>query len=327
MSYIRYIDSYGEGVLMIEKLSHKELGELLTKAKMGDESSFEKLYETTVSSQYFIALKNTRDATLAQEVIQELYVKLFVYMNKIENPELFIAYLNKMNYSISMDLIAKQKRDNLIDIDEIENGYYDQIVEWNSNNHPDNLLQEALDELDSDVSEIIRLRYLEEFQVQEIASKLSISRRTVTRKLKFGLKELKKIIARIKSSTYSFVGFIVLTVVVTIKNNSNCLSQGRLFPIFYYLMKGLSSFNLQEIFNQAVDVTQMNNSIIGKLILGFSIMMGMISPPELPYEYNTVAIADSENELLYHPDIDVIFMNHSLENNILDDNLVQNVIK
>ncbi|MEA4874295.1 sigma-70 family RNA polymerase sigma factor [Anaerorhabdus sp.] len=271
---------------MTIKLSHIELGELLENAKNGDESSFEKLYTATVSSQYFIALKNTKDVTLAQEVVQELYIKLFQYMDRIKNSRLFIAYLNRMNYSISMDLLAKAQKETYLDIDEIENTNYDFIGNMQKLDK-DNLLIEAIEELDEELKTIINLRYLEEYQVNEIARELKISRRTVTRKLNTGLKDLKKIFTRLKNTAFSFGGFTFLYVIVTAKKDSERLAQGRVFPVFYHIVNYLSSFNFNAFMALIQSSLQINVSILGKLLIGITVVTGNTD--------TTMAIQKGEN--------------------------------
>lgn len=258
---------------MTRKLSHIELGKLLENAKKGDEISFEKLYTATVSSQYFIALKNTKDVTLAQEVVQELYIKLYQYMDRINNSRLFIAYLNRMNYSISMDLLAKVRKETYLDIDEIEYTNYELILNTQKNDK-NNILIEAIEELDEDIKTIINLRYLEEYQVNEIASELKISRRTVTRKIKTGLKDLKRIFIRLKNTAFSFGGFTFIYIIVTAKKDSDRLSQGRLFPIFYHVVNYIASFNVNEFVTLLLSSLQVNVSILGKLLLGITVVTG-----------------------------------------------------
>lgn len=258
---------------MTRKLSHIELGKLLENAKKGDEISFEKLYAATVSSQYFIALKNTKDVTLAQEVVQELYIKLYQYMDRINNSRLFIAYLNRMNYSISMDLLAKVRKETYLDIDEIEYTNYELILNTQKNDK-NNILIEAIEELDEDIKTIINLRYLEEYQVNEIASELKISRRTVTRKIKTGLKDLKRIFIRLKNTAFSFGGFTFIYIIVTAKKDSDRLSQGRLFPIFYHVVNYIASFNVNEFVTLLLSSLQVNVSILGKLLLGITVVTG-----------------------------------------------------
>ncbi len=282
---------------MTRKLSHIELGKLLENAKKGDEISFEKLYTATVSSQYFIALKNTKDVTLAQEVVQELYIKLYQYMDRINNSRLFIAYLNRMNYSISMDLLAKTRKETYLDIDEIEYTNYELIFNTEKNDK-NNILIEAIEELDEDIKTIINLRYLEEYQVNEIASELKISRRTVTRKIKTGLKDLKRIFIRLKNTAFSFGGFTFIYIIVTAKKDSDRLSQGRLFPIFYHVVNYIASFNVNEFVTLILNSLQVNVSILGKLLLGITVVTGNTNTTMVIEKEKT---SDIFNEItLYH---------------------------
>ncbi|MEG1463217.1 MAG: sigma-70 family RNA polymerase sigma factor, partial [Anaerorhabdus sp.] len=196
---------------MFNENSHEDLGKLLVKASQGDTEAFEKLYSATASAQYYLALKHTKDESLAADVVQELYIKLFKYMDKIENPRLFVAYLNRMNYTISMDLVKKYKREISTDFSESENDFVDPRSIHPKENIDQNLVSMALNELDDSLRDVVVMRYINKMKIDDIAEYLKVSKRTVSRMLSKGIEQLRKECKRLKNFSFSLGFFLTPT--------------------------------------------------------------------------------------------------------------------
>lgn len=196
---------------MFNESSHEDLGKLLVKASQGDTEAFEKLYSATASAQYYLALKHTKDESLAADVVQELYIKLFKYMDKIENPRLFVAYLNRMNYTISMDLVKKYKREISTDFSESENDFVDPRSIHPKENIDQNLVSMALNELDDSLRDVVVMRYINKMKIDDIAEYLKVSKRTVSRMLSKGIEQLRKECKRLKNFSFSLGFFLTPT--------------------------------------------------------------------------------------------------------------------
>lgn len=173
---------------MQKKLSHKELGKLVEKAKQGDKKAFEEIYLNTVSIQFYTALKHTHDEILAEDVVQELYLKLYSFLDKIENPNLLVAYLNKMNYTISMDLLKDSKKIISVDIQEMANDLVDPNSYFKQDFENEDIVSVALNQLEPNLKNVIMLRYVDKLKVKEIAKYLKVSDRTVFRLLAEAIK-------------------------------------------------------------------------------------------------------------------------------------------
>lgn len=74
---------------------YESLALLLEEAKKGNIKAFEEIYEKTKTRQYFLALKYVHDESLAQDVVQETFIKLYHYLDKIENSMSLLSYLKK----------------------------------------------------------------------------------------------------------------------------------------------------------------------------------------------------------------------------------------
>ncbi|MEF9893044.1 MAG: sigma-70 family RNA polymerase sigma factor [Anaerorhabdus sp.] len=199
---------------LIKKISHEKLAELLLKAREGDREAFGELYSATISIQYYLALKNTQDESLAFDVVQEVYLKLFNYMEKIKDPKLFVAYLNRINFTVSMNMIEKNKQYILTDFtnenNEVIDPRYDEQAEEQEHEEGKDALAIALNQLDFELKEIVTLRYINNMKVSDIAKFLNMSERSVTRKLSKGIQILKKECWRLRDREFSFAPFLII---------------------------------------------------------------------------------------------------------------------
>ncbi|MEG0076888.1 MAG: sigma-70 family RNA polymerase sigma factor [Erysipelotrichaceae bacterium] len=184
--------------------NYNHLTILLNKVKNGDEKAFEEIYTHTIKGQYFLALKTVKNEELAKEVIQEVYIKLYRYINKIENSQALIAYMNKMNFSISIDVLRKNNKDKEVSIDCVNT---DELTQKDNSENDKELLYQALDTLDNESKEIIILKYIDGIKIKDIAAYKKTSTRTIERKLKKSLIQLRKIIS--KENMFNFLPFFM----------------------------------------------------------------------------------------------------------------------
>ncbi|SJZ69084.1 RNA polymerase sigma factor [Anaerorhabdus furcosa] len=226
---------------MQKKLSHKELGKLVEKAKQGDKKAFEEIYLNTVSIQFYTALKHTHDEILAEDVVQELYLKLYSFLDKIENPNLLVAYLNKMNYTISMDLLKDSKKIISVDIQEMANDLVDPNSYFKQDFENEDIVSVALNQLEPNLKNVIMLRYVDKLKVKEIAKYLKVSDRTVFRLLAEAIKNLRLECDKIRRSSSSFI-FILTPFSLKIlgKIARNCMSENQIINSYDIVAKAIA---------------------------------------------------------------------------------------
>jgi len=94
-----------------------ELTRLLGSIQCGDKTAFAELYEQMKKPLFTIILRITRDFVLAEDILQELFLKVFLSPpENIKNPR---AYLCKMAHNLALDSVRRQKpEDNLDELDD-----------------------------------------------------------------------------------------------------------------------------------------------------------------------------------------------------------------
>lgn len=299
---------------MQKKLSHKELGELVEKARQGDTNAFEEIYLNTVSIQFYTALKHTHDENLAEDVVQELYLKLYSFLDKIENPNLLIAYLNKMNYTISMDLLKDSKKIISVDIQEMANDLVDPNSYFKQDFENEDIVSMALNQLEPNLKDVVMLRYVDKLRVKEIAKHLNVSNRTVFRLLAEAIKNLRIECDKIRRSSSSFI-FILTPFSPQIlgKIAQNCMSENQIISTYDSIAK-LIAYPTKDVVNLAINYAGSLNklefknrffrnliiSLLTTIGIGFSVFIFM--NPDFDIHYiNTINLNENYQILEIEP--------------------------
>jgi len=86
-----------------------ELTMLLDSVRGGDKAAFEMLYESMKKPLFTIILRITQDFALSEDVLQELFLKIyFTPPDNIANPR---AYLCRMARNLAIDSVRKRKQE------------------------------------------------------------------------------------------------------------------------------------------------------------------------------------------------------------------------
>ena len=162
--------------------------------KNGDALAFDKLFTIYGKRLYHFSYGYLKSKEEAEEVVQEVFLRIWRNRKDLK-PELsFKAYLFKIAYHYILELFERLNR---------QNSYRDQIVE-DSLYFTDDMnervnyrillekVEKLIDQLPSRQKEIIIKRKKEAIPVKEIAEQLGISSKTVENHLTESLKKIKK---------------------------------------------------------------------------------------------------------------------------------------
>jgi RNA polymerase sigma-70 factor (ECF subfamily) len=178
-------------------LSYEE-GLLLKEVAKGNEKAFRALYDAyfTHLSAYIFKLSKSKAAT--EEIVQEIFVKLWVNRALLTGIAILDAYIFTMARNKTIDYLRKlAKETQLITALSI------QLQEYN-NNIDDKLniselqliIEEALSQLSPQKIQIFRLSKQEGLSHDEIANKMQLSKSTVKNHLSETLKHVREHISQ-----------------------------------------------------------------------------------------------------------------------------------
>ena len=167
----------------------KEIVGLLNK---GDKGAMTLLYEYYADSLYGVVKKVIDDDEVAQDVLQESFVKIWRFAKKYDasKAKLF-TWLYRITYNTAIDKVRSLKNKTEKEV-QIETSSVYRITS-NELNQDVLDLRKHLNTIDQKYQIVINALFFEGMTQQEASDELNIPLGTIKSRLKIGLRELKKI--------------------------------------------------------------------------------------------------------------------------------------
>ncbi|MBQ8764182.1 MAG: RNA polymerase sigma factor [Clostridia bacterium] len=189
------------------KNDRERIADLVQQFKGGNTKAFDELYNLTNKNAYFVALQIVKDEHLAQDILQESYVKAIDKIQNLENPESFVRWFHQIVTNRSMDYLRKRSP---VLFEDGEDGAFEVIPDEKSEFSPEknvdqeelrSTVMEAMDELTNEKRACVLMMYFEDMSVNEISESLNVPVSTVKNRLWTARKELKTKFERIGITT------------------------------------------------------------------------------------------------------------------------------
>ena len=84
------------------------IAKLVVRARANDSDAFAELYALTYRKVYNYTRHYLRDDYLAQDAMQEVYILALKNIKKLNDPNLFVAWLNRISFNVCYDMTKKQ---------------------------------------------------------------------------------------------------------------------------------------------------------------------------------------------------------------------------
>ena len=188
-----------------------DIKELFTSFANGDERAFRTIFEFYKKRVFSIGLKMLKSETEAEEIVQDVFLSIWLYkarLDTINDPE---AYLFTITYNTINTHLKKASRNlhfinTVIEhLTDIQNTTEDTIIA----NETKKLIDEEIQRLPPQQRTIYQLSRQEGLSYDEIAERMNISRNTVRNHL---AKAMKTIRAFLKKTSILFMFLIVLLI-------------------------------------------------------------------------------------------------------------------
>jgi len=185
--------SYDKISLEEVKILNRNLEALVKLLKQGDETAFPKLYNETYRQLFFVVLPIIRDKSLAEDIIQDTYLKFLEKLSDYQAKNVF-SYLITIAKNLAINEYNRRKKTVKID-DFNEFSYYDHVEIKEEMNEA---ILKALAILERDEKDVFLLHVLENLTHKEIAAIMEKPMGTISwlyakaiKKMKIYLKEEK----------------------------------------------------------------------------------------------------------------------------------------
>ncbi len=171
-------------------------------AKKGRNEGFDFLYNETYKTKYYLALKYMKSEDLAEDIMQEAYIKAFKSLDKLTEAEKFSSWLGVIIANTAKNALIKKKAVLFSELDneDFDDDFEKTIEDERKSNQPEasvcsketqELVHMMLDNL-SDEQKICMLAfYIDNLSIKEIATALDCSENTVKSRLNYGRKNIK----------------------------------------------------------------------------------------------------------------------------------------
>ncbi|WP_321370829.1 RNA polymerase sigma factor [uncultured Draconibacterium sp.] len=149
---------------------------LIRLCKKGDAKAQYRLYKLYCKGMYNVAIRMTNDKSLAEDVLQDAFVKAFSEIDKLKNEKAFGGWLKRIVINRSIDVTRKEKMF-YAEVENLGSDDHEIAVEIESDFSPERI-HHFIKQLPDGAREILVLRALEGYKHAEIGEKLGISEST-----------------------------------------------------------------------------------------------------------------------------------------------------
>lgn len=160
----------------MEVLIRQNETKLVRLCKQGDAKAQYKLYKLYCKGMFNVAIRMTNNKGLAEDVLQDAFIKAFSEIKKLKDEKAFGGWLKRIVINRCIDVSRKEKI-TFTDMERIGDQHLEIADEVNSEVDPE-LVHHLIKKLPNGAREILVLRSLEGYKHAEIGEKLGISEST-----------------------------------------------------------------------------------------------------------------------------------------------------
>ena len=157
------------------------------------EADFEQMYRLYSPRLFRCVLKLVKSASQAEEILQEVFLKIWEYRSSIDPNKSFRSFLFKIAENKVYDFFRKVSRDKNMESQLVASGSanYTGIESWDQDDETEVILQKAIEGLPPQRQQVFRLCKLERKSYQEVSAMLGISVSTISDHIVKGTKSIR----------------------------------------------------------------------------------------------------------------------------------------
>jgi RNA polymerase sigma-70 factor (ECF subfamily) len=191
--------------------------ELIRMLILGDTTAFAELYQLYRDKIFSFAFILTKSSTTAEEVVQEVFLKLWTKRDQIDVNQSFTAYLRKITYHQVITFFRKTKRDKALQQELYNNMMLlqqtsqDELVE----KQLQKVYREAIQQLPPQKRKIYLLSREQDLTYEEIAGAMGLSKNTVRNHMTEAIQFIRRYVA-----THGDIALLVLAICIQQQHQS-----------------------------------------------------------------------------------------------------------
>jgi RNA polymerase sigma-70 factor (ECF subfamily) len=167
----------------------------LNKNKIISKKEFTELVNKRIDVLYRIAFTYVKNEDLASDVVQDSILRSYKHIENLKEKEKFNSWITTILVNRCREVLRQNKKvsffelkEEILDHNKVTNVYYDNdYIKVENKIDVLNMLQN----IDEKYREVITLKYLGDYTLEEISNILDIPQGTVKSRLNFGIKKLR----------------------------------------------------------------------------------------------------------------------------------------
>jgi RNA polymerase sigma-70 factor (family 1) len=166
---------------------------LLAKIAQGSERAFTELFEAYYGVLGEYVMKVTKSLDVAEEIVQDTFVKIWLKRWDLPNIEHFSNYLFILCRNRTMDYLRKQARERTV-MAELESGLLDKLADDDLENPAEvyrELIEKTVEKLPAQAKRVYMMSRYQRLKHEEIARQLGISPETVKKHIQYAVSFIK----------------------------------------------------------------------------------------------------------------------------------------
>lgn len=182
---------------------------LLQKVASGDRRAYTELYSQYLDLAYRTIYLFTKSESDVEELVQELFIKIWLKREMLLKVESFKAYLYSASRNLVIDFYRKQK--SFVGINKIESELLSQPEQENELVYQEvsTFVEEAMSKLPQKRKLIFQMSAFQGMSLDEIAEKMGISKNVVKKQLYTARKSIKEHLSEIGGLNYFDTLFVI----------------------------------------------------------------------------------------------------------------------
>lgn len=166
--------------------------ELLKEVIGGNRQAFSQLFKARYPGLYAFALKLTRSQVLAEEIIQDVFLNIWLNRSDLGKIENFSAYLNRMTKNLSLNALRNIAKHKVLagdfEAEEIPDRSTEHALDYKDTVA---LMQKAIERLPPQQQEVYKLCHKEGLTYEQAAIRLNIAPSTIHSHMKGALRGIR----------------------------------------------------------------------------------------------------------------------------------------
>lgn len=202
-------------------MEKERIAELVRKAQSGDSRAMERLLQLAHTSVSYQCRKIMTHAEDAEDMTQEVLIKIYNSLDTLKEPEKFLGWANSIAARRCINERKRNPKDLQFAEDEEGHSVLDDIEDLDTQNVPDaaldsaetvRMVQELVDGLPDAQRTCTYLYYYNQMSVQEIAEMVGVSEGTIKSRLNYARKTIKEGVQSLEKQGIKLYGLSPLPV-------------------------------------------------------------------------------------------------------------------